>query len=81
MSTTETRIYTGETVTHAFDGFKDLLLYERYTGVPQEDGTFLVALVGAPVGTGVQVTAEQWDKWFQLGPLKPPFPDDDRFLL
>jgi hypothetical protein len=37
--------------------------------------------VGAPVGTGVQVTAEQWDTWFQLGPLKPPFPDDDRFLL
>jgi hypothetical protein len=81
MSTIETRTYTGETVTHAFDGFKDLRLYKRYTGVPQEDGTFLVALVGAPVGTGVQVTAEQWDKWFQIDPLKPPLLEDDRFLL
>jgi hypothetical protein len=31
----------------------------------QEDGTVLVALVGAPMGTGVTVSSEEWGKWFR----------------
>jgi hypothetical protein len=34
-------------------------------GVPHDDGTVLVALVGAPMGTGVTVSSEEWGKWFE----------------
>jgi hypothetical protein len=63
-TTTETRTYTGLTGTQAFDGFKGLRIKQRYTGVPQEDGTVLVALVGAMVGSGVTVSSEEWEKCF-----------------
>jgi hypothetical protein len=49
--TTETRTYVGQSGTHAFDGFMGLRIDTRYTGVVQDDGTVLVAVVGAPVGT------------------------------
>jgi hypothetical protein len=62
--TTETRTYTGLTGTQAFDGFKGLRIDTRYTGVSQEDGSVLVAVVGAAVGTGVKVSSEEWGKWF-----------------
>jgi hypothetical protein len=62
--TTETRTYDGLTGTQAFDGFMGLRIHQRYTGVPQDDSTVLVALVGAPMGTGVTVSSEEWDKWF-----------------
>jgi hypothetical protein len=62
---TETRTYVGETGTQAFDGFKGLRLDTRYTGVVQDDGTVLVALVGAPMGAGVTVSSEEWAKWFR----------------
>ncbi|MFD1872932.1 hypothetical protein [Hymenobacter bucti] len=54
---TETRIYVGETGTTAFDGFKGLRIGQRYTGVGQEDGWVLVAVVGAPLGAGVTVSS------------------------
>jgi hypothetical protein len=65
--TTETRTYVGETggPNQAFDGFKGLRIDKRYTGVPQEDGTVLVALVGTMVGSGVPVSSEEWAKWFK----------------
>jgi hypothetical protein len=62
--TTETRTYLGETGTQAFDGFKGLRLDIRYIGVVQDDGTVLVAVVGAPMGMGVMVRSEEYAKWF-----------------
>jgi hypothetical protein len=56
--TTETRTYEGLSGTQAFDGYAGLRIGQRYTGVPQEDGTVLVALVGAMVGSGVKVSSE-----------------------
>jgi hypothetical protein len=56
-TSTETRTYTGLTGTQAFDGFMGLRIDTRYTGVPQEDGTVLVAVVGAPMGEGVTVSS------------------------
>ena len=61
---TETRTFIGETATQAVDGYKGLRLRQRYTGVPQDDGTVLVAMVGAMVGMGVKVSGEEWEKWF-----------------
>ena len=63
-SSTETRTYIGLTGTHVFDGFKGLRLGQRYTGVGQEDDSVLVSAVGAPVGTGVVVSREEWGQWF-----------------
>jgi hypothetical protein len=65
MSTTETRTYDGLSGTQAFDGYAGLRIGERYMGVPQEDGTVLVAPVGAPMGGGVKVSSEEWAKWFK----------------
>jgi hypothetical protein len=65
MSSTETRTYEGLSGTQAFDGYAGLRIGERYTGVPQEDGTVLVAPVGAMVGSGVKVSEEEWAKWFK----------------
>jgi hypothetical protein len=65
MSTTETRTYDGLSGTQAFDGYAGLRIGERYTGVPQEDGTVLVAPVGAPMGGGVKLSSEEWAKWFK----------------
>lgn len=62
---TETRTYLGETGTQAFDGFMGLRIGQRYAGVVQEDGTVLVAVVGAAMGVGVTVSSEQWGKWFK----------------
>jgi hypothetical protein len=47
--TTQTCTYLGITSTHVFDDFKGLRIDQRYTGVPQEDGAVLVAVVGEPV--------------------------------
>jgi hypothetical protein len=54
--TTETRTYVGETGTQDFDGFKGLRIDTRYTGVVQDDGTVLVAVVGEPMGAGATVS-------------------------
>jgi hypothetical protein len=62
---TETRTYLSLTGTQASDGFMGLRIDTRYTGVVQEDGTVLVALIGAPMGTGVTVSSEEWGKWFR----------------
>lgn len=62
---TETRTYTGLTGTVAFDGYAGLRIGQRYTGVPQEDGSILVSGVGTPAGSGVPLTAEQWRLWFE----------------
>jgi hypothetical protein len=51
----ETRTYVGQTGTAAFDGFIDLRLGQRYTGVAQEDGWVLMSALGAQVGSGVTV--------------------------
>jgi hypothetical protein len=61
---TETRTYTGLAGTQAFDGFMGLRIDTRYTGVVHDDGTVLVAVVGAPIGAGVTVSSEEWGKWF-----------------
>jgi hypothetical protein len=61
-TTTETRTYTGDSGSPFFDGFRGFSIGQRYTGVPQEDGTVLVALVGAMVGRGVKVSNEEWVK-------------------
>jgi len=60
--TTETRTYTGLTGTQAFKGLR---IDTRYTGVQQDDGTVVVATVGAPLGAGVKVSSEEWGKWFR----------------
>jgi hypothetical protein len=52
-TTTETRTYTGEIASPFFDGFRGFSISQRYTGVLQEDGTVLVALMGAPMGSGL----------------------------
>jgi hypothetical protein len=65
MFLTETRTYEGLTGTQALDGYAGLRIGQRYTGVPQEDGTVLVASVGAMVGSGVKVSSEEWAKWFK----------------
>jgi hypothetical protein len=44
---------------NAFDGYKGLRI-TRYMGVPQDDGTVLVAVVGAPMGAGVRLSSEEW---------------------
>jgi hypothetical protein len=65
ISTTETRTYEGLTGTQASDGYAGLRIGQRYTGVPQEDGTVLAAPVGAPMGGGVKVSEEEWGTWFK----------------
>jgi hypothetical protein len=52
LAMTETRTYVGQSGTQAFDGFMGLRIDTRYTGVVQDDGTVLVAVVGAPMGAG-----------------------------
>jgi hypothetical protein len=64
-SSTETRTYVGQTGTHAFDGYAGLRIGQRYTGVPQEDGSVLVSGVGVLTGRGVQVSADEWRLWFE----------------
>lgn len=64
-STIETKTYTGQTGTSAFDGYKGLRIGQRYVGTPQEDGDIWVSAVGAPIGSAVVVTAEQWRLWFE----------------
>jgi hypothetical protein len=59
---TETRTYLGLTGTQTFDDFKGLRIDIRYTGVPQDDGTVLGAVVGAPMGAGVTVSSEEWGR-------------------
>lgn len=61
---TETRTYQGLTGTQAFDGYAGLRIGTRYTGVPQESGAVLVSAVGAPVGSGVQLSSDEWRAWF-----------------
>jgi hypothetical protein len=58
-TTIETHTYTSETASPFFDGFRSFSISQRYTGVPQEDGTVLVALVGT------MVSSEEWEKWFK----------------
>jgi hypothetical protein len=64
MFLTETHTYAGLRGTQAFDSYIGLRIGQRYTGVPQEDGTVLVAPVGAMVGSGMKVSSEEWAKWF-----------------
>jgi hypothetical protein len=60
-----TKTYTGFTgETNAFDGYAGLRIGQRYTGTPKDNGTVLVAAIGAPVGTGVTLKAEEWARWF-----------------
>lgn len=61
----EPRTYVGQTGTQAFDGYAGLRTDGRYIGVLQDNGAVLVSAVGAPVGSGVQLSREQWDKWFK----------------
>ncbi|RZK30197.1 MAG: hypothetical protein EOO63_07350 [Hymenobacter sp.] len=59
MMLAETCIYVGQTGTQALDGFKGLRIGQRYTGVGQDDGTVLVAAVGAALGAGVTVSEKE----------------------
>lgn len=79
MTTTEIRIYVGKTGTHAFDGFKGLRIGQRYTNLPQEDGRMLTAPIGAPAGTGVEVSSSEWHDWFEKASAQVPAVDDNRF--
>jgi len=62
---TETRTYTGESSTTAFDGFLNLRIGRHYTGVLQDDGLVLVSAVGSLVGTDILVTSAEWEQWFK----------------
>jgi hypothetical protein len=55
--TTETRTSSARPAPKVIAGFKGLRIDTRYTGVVQDDGTVLVALVGAMVGNGVTVSS------------------------
>ena len=59
---TKTRISPSKATLKAIGGFLDLR--HSYLGVVQKNGQVLVAAMGAPVGTGVLVTLEEWKKWF-----------------
>lgn len=60
----ETRTYVGQTGTTAFDGYKGLRRDQRYTGTVLDDGRVRVAAVGALPGSGVHVSAAEWERWF-----------------
>jgi hypothetical protein len=43
----------------AFDGFMGLRIDQHYTGVVQDDGTVLVAVVGEIAGSDVRASSER----------------------